>query len=135
MSLAHPGDGARRHSVPEAQELAVDALVPPGRVAGGHLHDESGKLLWDGGSSGRAVGIGAVFDDEASVPARQRLGSHAERRPPLPRQEPAQGCQPGPIAGAHDEHHERQHTSDNEVEERPQLGTGRIGLAHGDGAP
>jgi hypothetical protein len=38
------------------------------------------------------------------------------------------------LAGAHDEHHERQHASDNEVEERPQLGTETIEQAHGDGA-
>ncbi len=98
------------------------------------------------------------------MPAKQRLGPHAERRPPLRRHKPAQRGEPGPIgllearsrlvaaqdlelmaqhqdldllrlAAPEDQHHEREHAMDSEIRERPQLGTERNGLGHDEGAP
>ena len=131
---------------------------------GRHPHDQRGELIGDRRSAELTLGVRPVSADEATVPAKEGLGSYAERRPALPRQEPAQRCEPGPIgrleagprllaaqdlelvaqhqdldllgaAATKDEHHEREQSTDDEVGERPQVGTEKIGLAHGEGAP
>ncbi len=87
------------------------------------------------------------------MPAKQRLGPHAERRPPLPRHKPARRGEPGPIgllearsrlvaaqdlelmaqhqdldllglAAPEDQHHEREHATASEIRERPTVGNG-----------
>ena len=148
--------------MPEEKQLALDALVAPGRVVGRHLHDERCQFVGDWGTAGPTVGIRPVPGDQATVPAKERLGPHTEGRPPLPRQQPAQRGEPRPIgqfevgprlvaaqdlelvakhqdldvfgpAGPEDQHHERERPPHDEVGERPQLGTDTVGQAHGEG--
>lgn len=128
----------------------------------GQRHDQRGKIVRDRWSTEIAVWIRPVPRNEAAVPAKHRLGSHAERRPPLHWQKPAQRGEPSPIdrlqvrsrllasqdlklvtqhedldflglLGLEYEHHEREHTAYSEVGERPQLGTQTIWLAQGEG--
>jgi len=104
-----------------------------------------------------------VSGDQTTVPAKEGLGSYSERRPALARQEPTQCCEPDPIgrleagprlpaaqdlelvaqhqdldllgpATPEGKHHEREHATDGEVGERPQLRMETDGPAHGEGA-
>ena len=115
-----------------------------------------------GGRPGQRGGVRPVPSDQASVPAQEGLGSDEERRPAFLCQESAQRSQPCPIDGgegwprllapqdlelvaqhqdldllgvarSQDEQDEREHSTDGEVGERPELVTGTIGLSHGEG--
>lgn len=146
MTLEDFGDRAGRGSVPETQEFTLNALVTPAWVLRGHPHDGAGEFIRNGRSSGAAVRIRPV-GHEAPVPAKQCFWANTECRPSFTWQETAQRCKPDPIAvlevrsrlstakdrelvsqhqdldllrSAAPEHEngERQHPTDDEIEER-----------------
>jgi hypothetical protein len=141
--------------------LTLDALVPPSRVVDSQSHNQGGEHLGDRGPADAEVGIGPSPGNQEAMPAEQRLGPHALRRPARPVQEPTQRGKPDPIgrlearprpvaaqalklvaqhqdldllglAAPEHQHHDRQHAADGEVDERPYFGKKTISLAHGD---
>ncbi len=92
----HLGCRAGRHPMPEADQLTLDALLPPSRVVDSQPHDQSGEHLGHRGPADAAVGIGPAPGNQAAMPAKQRLGPHAERRPALPAQKPSSARQARP---------------------------------------
>ena len=87
---------AGRHPMPEADQLTLDVLVPPSRVVDSQPHDQGGEHLGDRGPADAEVGIGPAPGNQAAMPAQQRLGPHAERRPALPAQKPSSARQARP---------------------------------------
>lgn len=66
----------RRDGVAEADEFALDASMPPGRVVLGESHDQSADLGTRWRSSRVSAALGPVAGDSSTVPSQQRLGSH-----------------------------------------------------------
>ena len=82
-----PPDGSRADAIAEAEELTLDAPVPPPRVLTGQPPDQLADLLWDRRTSG-GVRVGPLVLDDAPVPGEQGAGRHDPVQPQVPGQQP-----------------------------------------------
>jgi len=89
-----PPDGSRADAVPEAEELALDAPVPPPRVLPGQAPDEFADLLRDQRAS-CGVRVGPLVHDDLPVPGEQGAGCHDPVQPKACGQQPRQGSDQG----------------------------------------
>ena len=86
---------ARRHHVnradamAEAEELALDAPVPPPWVLPGQPPDQLTDFLRDGRTPS-GIRVGPLILDQAPVPGQQRAGCHDPVQPQVPGQQPRQ---------------------------------------------
>lgn len=61
-------------------------------------HDEIGGLRIEGRPAGSSPAVGPLASDELAVLAKEGLGGHHERAPPIPRQRPARRGKEHPVA-------------------------------------
>jgi hypothetical protein len=61
--------------MPEPDELALDAAMPPPRILPGKPDHQFAQLIIDHGPSWW-VGVGPFPGDQAAVPRQQRAGRH-----------------------------------------------------------
>jgi hypothetical protein len=73
--------------VTEAEELALDAPVPPSRVLPGQAPDQLTDLLRERRAA-RGTPIGPFLLDDALVPGKQGAGRHNPVQPQVPGQQP-----------------------------------------------
>ena len=73
--------GAGGDPVAEADQLAVDASVSPGRVVRSQAQHQLPDLPGDGWPPGLAVRVCPVAGDQLAVPAQQRRRGEEEDRP------------------------------------------------------
>lgn len=83
------------HAKPE--ELALDALVAPGRVLPGQPDDQLLCLLVQRWPTRPTARVGPGVGDQAPVPAQQGLGLHGEARPAGPGQDAADRGKQRPV--------------------------------------
>jgi len=99
MGPEDPSDGRRPDLDAELPQLTLYPDVAPPSVLPGEAHDEGPKLRVDRRAAGfPAPSVGPLALHKLLVPPQECLRADQERRPPLPRQEPARGSQEQPVA-------------------------------------
>src|SRR5439155_19929625 len=102
MAPEQGGHRSGRDPDSELEELSPDPLVAPPGVLPSQPQDQVSDLRIQGGPTGRTVGPGPLPGHELAVPPQQRLRPDQEGSPPIPGQDPASGCQEGPIGWSKD---------------------------------
>jgi hypothetical protein len=99
MAAKRGTDRGRRDPNPEVLQFTLDALVAPGGVLPGQVDDQLLHLLVQRWPARPAVQVGPGADDQAAVPAQQRLRLHKAARPARPGQHAADRGQQRPVGG------------------------------------
>jgi hypothetical protein len=86
----------RGDPVAEADQLALDTAVTPGRVLAGHPQDQRADRLRGGRTAWLSSPVGPAAGDEASVPAQQGSGRHQSEPAQLPGRQFAQRAEDRP---------------------------------------
>ena len=94
-----PGSGGSSppHPVPQAEQLALDAQVPPARVLPRQLLHQRADLVRDRRAS-RPVRIGPLLADQAPVPGQQGARGYDPVQPQAVGQRPCQGGEYGTVS-------------------------------------
>jgi hypothetical protein len=97
MAAQRGADRGRRDPGTKAEQLALDALVAPGRVLPGQSHDQLLDLLVQRWPAHFPARVGPRPGDQPPMPPQQRLRPDEEARPAGPRENTAEHGQQRPI--------------------------------------
>jgi hypothetical protein len=92
-------DRGRRDLYAKPEQLALDPLVAPAGILCGKADDRLLHVLVERRAAWATAGIGPGADDQAAVPAQQRLGLDQGARPGGPGQQAAGGGEQGAVGG------------------------------------
>ena len=91
-----PPNRSRADAMPESEEFALDAPVPPAGVLPGELPDQFADLIRDRRAPG-GVRVGPLVLDQTPVPGEQGPRCHDPVQPKVPGQQPCQSSDHGPV--------------------------------------